>query len=231
MPAFINAWISRNGVHGSALPGRSTSGIFSAIAGHPQPVHAGRVARQHDAERLRLRIEADRLAVDLAEAAIEHRRVEPARQAAQDGADVPHHRRDALHVAAHHHERHARRRRQLLDVVVRPLRVVAERQRVVQEDVRRARGPSRSAASPGSARAPRASRLREQIAANQPDVRLADLDERLAGRVVRRPRDVEAAIRPAAAEQGDVEHGDESNCVALRPVAMTGSRVPGRWRS
>ena len=30
---LMNAWIMRYGVHGSALPGLSTSGIFSGIAG------------------------------------------------------------------------------------------------------------------------------------------------------------------------------------------------------
>ena len=41
MPACISACTIRYGVHGSAAPGRSTSGIFSAIAGTHRPCTPG----------------------------------------------------------------------------------------------------------------------------------------------------------------------------------------------
>ena len=56
----------------------------------------------------------------------------------------------------------------------------------------------------GIARERRAHRvLLQQIAANQADVGLADLDERLPGGVVRRVRDVEAAVRHGRGGAGE----------------------------
>ncbi len=132
-------------------------------------------------------------------------------------ADVRHHRRDALHVAPDHHEGHAGRRRRLLDVVVRPLRLVAERQRVVQEHVGGI-PTDLDEARHGHLRQRRTHRvLRQQIPADQADIRLADLDERLARAVMRRPDDVQALIGAAAAKKRDMEHGDSLSQVRRVP--------------
>jgi hypothetical protein len=73
-------------------------------------MHSRRVARQHDTERLRVRIEAERLAVHLPEAMVEDRVIEPAREPAQNVWKVFHDRDDALHVAPDHDVRHSRGR-------------------------------------------------------------------------------------------------------------------------
>ena len=48
----MKACAMRYGVHGSALPGFSTSGVFNAMAGTHSECTPGRVARQHHAERV-----------------------------------------------------------------------------------------------------------------------------------------------------------------------------------
>src|SRR5262249_60498041 len=48
--------------------------------------------------------------------------------------------------------------------------------------------------------------LISQIAANQPDIRLADLDERLARPVMRRADRIQAAVWPPAAQDRNMHH-------------------------
>ena len=151
----------RNGVHGSALPGRRTSGIFSAIAG----THSRARRASCSAARRRARRCADRSSRRGRSCspwpAIEQRQVEAARQPAQDACASRHHAGDALHVAAHHRVRHAGRRRQLLDVVVRRLLRRRRAAACRSENGPRRSRTCRSAASTGiaaSARAPIACR-------------------------------------------------------------------------
>ena len=63
--------------------------------------------------------------------------------------------------------------------------------------------------------------MTEEIVPNEAVVGLADIDERLAGRMMRRARHVQTPVRAALALQGDVEHWRDS-------ISPQGRRVQGR---
>ena len=76
----------------------------------------------------------ERVAADSPDAAVEHVEVEAAREAGDHASRSPTSTRaDLLHVAAHEDVRQAGGGRELAHVVVRRLRLVAERQRVRRE--------------------------------------------------------------------------------------------------
>lgn len=179
-------------------------------------MHARRVARQDDTEGLGARVVADRVPFVLAMAAVEDGEVETAGEAAQNRRHLCQDVGDLPHVPPHEHVRHPRRRGELPDVVIRRLRLVADRERLPLEEVSRARAqreqlPDRD----GRQRAPRrVLRRRSQISPNQAGVRLADLDERLASPMMRDAHEIEAAVWNAVTKDGQVEHGD--SCGARR---------------
>ena len=67
-PALIQEWMMRSGVHGSALPGLRTSGIFSTVAGAQSECTPGELLGSTMPERVGAREEAHHVAVALAEA-------------------------------------------------------------------------------------------------------------------------------------------------------------------
>jgi hypothetical protein len=167
-------------------------------------VHGGRVARQHDAERLGDRVEAQDLPALLAEALVQHPQVEAARQAPQHVAQRVEHAANLLQVAAHEHVRHPGRRRHLPHVVLRRLRRLAQRQLVLGEMPGRARA-RREQLLGGELRERRPRLpLRAQVAPDEPDVRLTHLDERLARPVVNRARHLQTPVRLAPTKNRDV---------------------------
>ena len=146
MPA-LHARLNRAGTASTArrCPGRRTSGIFSAMRRHPQAMHAGRIARQDDAEgaapadrssppgrpprRTRDRGRPRSSPRDSPRRIAVRRSASPARRAACCAGPS--------RTASRSWPRAARRSRRVAGVV-------AERQRVVQEDRRRRRRRVRS---------------------------------------------------------------------------------------
>ncbi len=165
-------------------------------------MHAWGVAGQHHAEGLRARIEADRMAGVLPVPRIEHREVQSTREPAQHRAHLAHDPGDPLHVPADEGVRHSGGGRELQDVVVRRLIGIPERQRGVQKMVRgfRAHGDQAVEGNTRQRLARRLLALGQEVAADEPSVRLADLDERLARPVVQDGDHVQTGVRDAVAE-------------------------------
>ena len=156
-----SAWIMRYGVQGSALPGLSTSGIFSTIAGTHSEWTPGELlgsTTPSESPRGKKLIARPR---DHADAGVEQRQIEAARQAAEHLVDLRQHAADLVHVAAHQDVRHAGGGGQLADVVVRRLRDAGERierQRAARGTARRRACDIATSSRDESARAPRARR-------------------------------------------------------------------------
>ena len=149
--AARNAWMMRYGVQGSALPGFSTSAVFSAIAGTHSECTPGELLGSTTPSVCAARHEADSAGPAVAHAAVEHAQVEAAGEAGEHLPACREHAADLLHVAADHHVRQAGGGRGLADVVVGRLRLVAERQRVRRRSVApRARTASSSSAGASS---------------------------------------------------------------------------------
>jgi hypothetical protein len=148
------------------------------------------------------------VAVRLAQAAVEDREVEAAGQAGKDGLDAGEDAADLLHVPAHEDVGQACRRRELADVLVGRLRPFAERQGGAHECLGRpAAQRDELAGGEGLERRPHGGlALREEVPPHEAGVGLGQLDERLAGAEVGHPDGLHAAVGPAAAEDGQVEH-------------------------
>ena len=180
-------------------------------------MHARRIARQHDAQRLGAGIEAERVSLVLTVPGVEQPGIEPAREAAehrrhsgQDGGDLH-------HVAPYQHVGHAGRRRKLADVVVRRLHPVAKRQRVVEEMTRRfgtdvQEPPRRNRRERGAGLL---LHVGPQVPPDQAGIRLTDLDEWLPGSIVRNGDDIEAFVRNAVTQQRNMQHHSCASVHAL----------------
>ena len=186
---------------------------------HPERMNARRIAREDHAERVGPRVEAQDMAFVLTVAGVEHREIQAARESPQHRLHLTHHAGDALHVPAHERVRHPGRCRQLQHVVGRRLLTIAERQRVVQEMIRgfAAHRDQPRERHPRQLLSRRRLPLRPQVAPDQAGVRLADFDEWLARLIVRHGDDVEALVGNAVAEDGEVEHRDESTSLPTLP--------------
>jgi hypothetical protein len=117
---------------------------------------------------------------------------------------------DLAHVAPHHHVRHPGRRRELTHVVVRRLLDAAERierQRVVDEELGRALRHRDQLRERHARERRMMRRLLHQIAADEPEVRLTHLGDRLARLVVHRTRHVEALVGTTETEDWKMDHG------------------------
>ncbi len=173
---------------------------------NPQRVDARRVRRQNDSQAVGLAQEADEAIALPAVARIENVEIESARQPGEHRLEVVQHVVDLRHVGPRQRLWHSGGRRQLTDVVVRRLRVVAQRQLAVAELLSRGTADRQQVLDRQLAEI--ALRLAHpcQIAPDQPGVRLAHLGHRLARRDVVETLDGEAAVRPAAPQNGQMEH-------------------------
>ena len=215
----------RYGVHGSALPGFSTSGVFSAIAGiHSECTPGELLGSTTPSVAARKKLSAWPLGSPCRRRAPQ---VQPAREARQDRV-------------------HARASTPRIFSMLR--RTITCGRPVVDDSLarrsRRASAPRRPAAAcPSRSAPPRAAHIsissRVRNAASAPhrpcapgrrsrrieaDVRLADLDHGLARAVVRHARHVDAAIRRPLPEDRDVEHVSRP----LRPPSSGSARTAGR---
>ena len=147
------------------------------------------------------------MAVRLAHAPIEDGGVQAAGEPGEDALQLHEHGADLLHVAAHEDVRKAGRRRELVDVVLRRLGLVAHGQGLGGEGVGGAAAQGQQILD-GEGRergAHRSLRFLEQVAPHEPRVGLAHLGHRLPRAEVRHGGDVDAPIGTAAAQDGEVE--------------------------
>jgi hypothetical protein len=146
---------------------------------------------------LRARVETHRLPFDLAVAAIQNAEVEIARQPSEHALHLRERAANLLHVAPRHHMRQTRRGRHLLDVILRRLRFVANRQLVVRKNLRRAHGHLDQLCHAKRSESRAGALLFQQVAPDQSRVRLTDLHKQFARAVVGHAHHVQTSIRLA----------------------------------
>ncbi len=141
-------------------------------------------------------------------AAVEDGEVEAAGEAVEDGPDPVEDAADLLHVPAHEDVGQAGRGRELPHVLLGRLGDVAQGQRVVHERKGGAGAdiPEVSRGERIEGRAHRRLPLLQQVAAHEAGVRLGQLDERLPRAEVRHADRLDAPVRAAAPQDGQVEH-------------------------
>ena len=97
--------------------------------GHPKRMHAGRVAWQHHAEHVGLRLVAEQSACGVKAVTLrEDVQIESASERVENAVHLAEHERDLVHVLAAHVLGQAGCGRLLADEIIRRLRTVAERQ-------------------------------------------------------------------------------------------------------
>ncbi len=165
-------------------------------------MHARRIAGQHDPQRFRPGKETQ----PRAKPAIQHFVRNPARQPRDHLLHLRQRRVNLFHVAPNQRVRHPRSRRKLHDVLVRTLRCVPHRQRLIRKNVRRPPADvDQFSRRILRERLPR-SLLVQQIPPDQSDVRMAQLDKRFPGPMMRSLDNIQAAIRNALAENRHMKH-------------------------
>ena len=174
---------------------------------HPQRMDARRVGRQHDPEGRREGDEAEGVPVRLPHAPVEDGRVQAAGEPGEDALQLGQHGADLLHVAAHEDVRKAGRRRELVDVGLRRLRLLADGEGLGGEGVggTAAQGQQLLDGERRERGAHRGLRLLEQVATHEPRVGLAHLGHRLPRPEMGHGGNVDAPVGTAAAQDGQVE--------------------------
>src|SRR5215471_10153712 len=91
----------------------------------PQRMHAGRIARQNDTQRLCAGIEADSMPADFSKSAVQDPEIEPPGQPVNYAPHISQDAMNLLHVPARQNVRQTGRRRHLFNVVLRRLPGIA----------------------------------------------------------------------------------------------------------
>ena len=192
----------RYGVHGSALPGLSTSGILSAKAGVQSECTPGELlGRTTPIESVR----GKKLSA-VPESPVENFERNAARQSGDDLFHFKQRRVNLAHILPRQRMRHPGSGSELLQIIVRRLRVVADGQRVIEENIRR---PARNGDQFSSRK--RVQRLSwrsliKKITPDEPDVGNTDLDKIFPSPIMRRADGIQAAVGNAFAQDRNVQH-------------------------